>query len=697
MKRSESSSSDSSSSSLEDTAGKSAAAVSAVLADVDEANRSRRNSVNDIDTGSLTPKEVAALWKHKLCKGPPEPALPSDMDEVVLDEPNQRVIRYDCERTRGTLEEFRDPDLRQRMEQILTLYCKTHQIKYKQGMNEVLAPFVYLKLVGAIPNWQEVYWMYKCFIDIFLFSMFSDDEFQFLQKCCVLFKTCLRYHAPALSSRLDAAMVTPEMFVTPWFLTLFASKTSMASVLHLWDLIIKQGDRWAFVFVSVSLCVAHARILRASAKSSLPETITKISVTEDAVSSVWRRSVRMRQHTPPYFIQQLIDAIDTNIAKNTADENAIPKTPPPATYLEKQLGDVVPMYIRPMDLFRVANKEGYRYVVLDCRPEWMISSSVIGSLPLSIPFDLESLVVGQQVFPVSEALKRVADLLGVDVSDEAVPQWPVENHVCVMGLGASVIDATGLLYLALAKFSNIPRVSILRGGFEAVHNDVPQELIDHEPSSCPLCNQVPVTQISDRRPPPARPRAASNASSSFDSNASSPVSAASPAGGSLLNKFRSFVQESSAVASGTGSFLLSTGSRFLVGTAPPLPTSKSFFFPSSAHLTLKCKLNEILGKTPSSDIEANALLVVSGDSVRCYAAPLDMTVLTTKCELRLYGGWRMTDVCKVTSRNQQPATLMLYFSVEAAPDLIVTMINADVAKTIVDDIRRKYRLAKAKP
>jgi hypothetical protein len=111
---------------------------------------------------------------------------------------------------------------------------------------------------------------------------------------------------------------------------------------------------------------------------------------------------------------------------------------------------------------------------------------------------------------------------------------------------------------------------------------------------------------------------------------------------------------------------------------------------------MKCKLNEVLGKTPSSDIEANALLVVGPDYIKCFAAPLDMTVLTTRCELRLYGGWRMSEVCKITSRSQQPATLLLYFSVESAPDLNITMINADVAKNVVDDVRKKYRVVKAK-
>ena len=283
---------------------------------------------------------------------------------------------------------------------------------------------------------------------------------------------------------------------------------------------------------------------------------------------------------------------------------------------------------------------------------------------------------------------------GVDVSDTAVPQWPIENHICLMGLTDGQIDACGLLYLALAKFSNVPRVSILKGGFEAVHNDLPQELIDHDPVTCSMCNGLPLSQLADRKP---RLRAGSNASSSYadSSVASSPVSASSPSNGSLMQKFKSFVSESSSVvASSTGSFLLNSGSRFLVGSTPPIPASRVWFAPAADQLVQKCRLTEVLGRSPSSDIEAHALLVVGKEGIRCYAAPLDMTVLTANCELRLYGSWRVVDLCKITSKDSQPAALLFYFSVESDPDLVVTMINGDVARSVVDDVRRKYRQAK---
>ena len=641
---------------------------------------SRRGSIGDDHVNSISLSEMASVWKERL-RTQFVVVTDAEIESVDLNEPNQRVIKYDCERTRGQMEDFKKPEIREWMEKILTLYCKNHSLSYKQGMNEVLAPFFFFKINGVVESWSEVYILFKAFIDLFVSNMFCDEEFQFLQQCCALFKTCLRYHAPSLSSRLDAANVTPEMYVTPWFLTLFASKTSLPAVMHLWNILITEGDKHSFVFVAISLCLSHARILRASAKVSLPETITKISITEESVASVWKRSVKIRQHTPPFFMQQLINAAEWDQLDSLSA----------APHLVKQLGDVAPMTVRPMDLFRHRSTDEWKYVVLDCRPDWIGASGHIGSLPLAIPFDLDSLVSGQNVFPVAEALHRVGDLLGVDIT-ESVPQWPIENHICIMGLADNVIDATGLLYLALSKFSNVPRVSLLKGGFCGVHHEAPQELIDHDPAACPLCNGIPISSVVEK-PIPMRPRAASSVSSIGDSSGtSSPMS--TNGGGGFFNRFKTLVNESSsAVASQTNS-ILGSGSRFMIGAAPPLPTSKALFVPVKDQLVQKCRLVEVMGRSPGNDIEANALVVVSSEYVKCFAAPLDMTLLTGKCELRSYGSWRIADVAKISSKSGQADTLLLYFSVEAAPDLVVTMINASAAQNVVADIRRRFRSVK---
>jgi hypothetical protein len=172
----------------------------------------------------------------------------------------------------------------------------------------------------------------------------------------------------------------------------------------------------------------------------------------------------------------------------------------------------------------------------------------------------------------------------------------------------------------------------------------------------------------------------------------------SSAGGGFFQRLKTLVSDSSSVvASGTNSLIANGASRFVTGTIPPIPTSKAVFAPANDQVVQKCRLVEVMGRPPQSDIEAHALVVVGTDYVKCFAAPLDMTVLTSKCELRSYGSWKIADVCKITSKNGQPDTIMLYFSVESAPDLVVTLINSGAAKTLVEDIRRKFRATKKSP
>lgn len=559
------------------------------------------------------------LWRSVLCVG--ADLVDLDVFSISLDQPNQRVISYDCDRTRASLPEFKTPEVRVAMEAILTHYCSSQNIKYKQGMNEVLAPFVYLKCLGEISTWSECFCMYFGFISKFLPDLFIDEEFVFLQKVCLLFKTLLCYHAPALSARLDSSLVTPEMYVTPWFLTIFASKTSLPAIFALWDNLILHGDKHSPIFLGVSLCVAHARVLRSSSKSSLPETITKISLTEDSVLGTWRRSLKIRVNTPPYFIQQLANAAEFLVVD------------PLPIHVQKQVAEsgLFPLLISPYDLFRNAN---LRYLVLDCRPSrlWKYNT---GTLPLAVPFDLESLVESQTVFPVADAFRKLGEIVGVfDVAD-----WPVDIHICLMGFSDSQIDAIGLLFVALVKFSAVPRISIVKGGFEAIHSQLVQELVDHDASICNLCT--------------GRPRA--------------PSSDGSP---SVLARFRSFVSESSVGRS----------------VRAALPHTHTWITGQVS----KCLLLEVMGRASTCDSESNAGLVITETNFKCVAPPTS----TLPAELAMYANWQMRDLVKITTKTSQPNVLLIYFSHATTPDLVVALSTPEAAKTIVDDVRHKYRLCK---
>ncbi|CAM9408876.1 unnamed protein product, partial [Chrysoparadoxa australica] len=71
-------------------------------------------------------------------------ALSEEIMGTSLDLENQRVIRVDVLRTRPSVEQFKREDTRAILSAVLTYYCKERNVGYKQGMHEVLAPFIAL-------------------------------------------------------------------------------------------------------------------------------------------------------------------------------------------------------------------------------------------------------------------------------------------------------------------------------------------------------------------------------------------------------------------------------------------------------------------------------------------------------------------------------------------------------------------------
>jgi hypothetical protein len=134
-----------------------------------------------------------------------------------LDMPNQRVIKTDSERTRNNLLSKSEKGI---LELLLTYYCKQEEIYYKQGLNEVLAPFMIFMRDGL--SLFKVYLYFKNFVKNYLPFMFVDKEFKALQAQFLLFRLLIRYYDPEVSIFLAAHNIEPELYCMPWFLTLLA-------------------------------------------------------------------------------------------------------------------------------------------------------------------------------------------------------------------------------------------------------------------------------------------------------------------------------------------------------------------------------------------------------------------------------------------------------------------------------------------
>ena len=90
--------------------------------------------------------------------------------ETERDTTFQRNIRKDAQRTRTNQVSSEE---KEKLETMLTYYCKEQLITYKQGMNELLIPFVYMGREG-VPD-HVLYHLFKGFIKTVCPTMFVDE------------------------------------------------------------------------------------------------------------------------------------------------------------------------------------------------------------------------------------------------------------------------------------------------------------------------------------------------------------------------------------------------------------------------------------------------------------------------------------------------------------------------------------------
>lgn len=204
---------------------------------------------------------------------------------------------------------------------MLTFYTKQAKIAYKQGINEVLAPFVWLANHAPRTSQQALqkdnfafveqnrlaaaFYCLKLFIQNMMPTQFLDDDFVCLQSCFCLMRLLLKYHDPEICQVLSSATVTPDMYATAWFVTYFANKSDkMGIVTELWGELLEHGDPRFFLFVTLALIVHNRRLILSSNKSELPIIMASLTFsTRDEMRDVLSLAHQLSMQTPVSFLQ----------------------------------------------------------------------------------------------------------------------------------------------------------------------------------------------------------------------------------------------------------------------------------------------------------------------------------------------------------------------------------------------------------
>ncbi|GAB9464357.1 Tbc1 domain family member related [Globisporangium polare] len=231
------------------------------------------------------------------------------LDQSILrveeDLENQKVISADACRTRGHDAYFKQPETVELITKLLTYYCKCRNIRYKQGMNEVLAPFLILERNPPMPE-GVVFQCFYAMIDKFLPHVFVDREFKSLQCSFQLYRLLMLYHDPKLCHYLDQHDMTPELYVTPWFMTLFARNLHPELVFLLWDFFLLEEHPFLMHFIAYAMVAAHKEKIVSAEIAMLPQVLSSITFTSKSeLEAICVSALHLAQTTPRSFERDL--------------------------------------------------------------------------------------------------------------------------------------------------------------------------------------------------------------------------------------------------------------------------------------------------------------------------------------------------------------------------------------------------------
>ena len=214
------------------------------------------------------------------------------------------MLEADIRRTRANIEEYRSEEYQSALKTILQNFCLNRNVQYKQGMNEILAPFLTLQppARGTSTSFQ----LFDAFLLRYCERFVCQDDDSFLFKSFRLLQLLLAYHDPQLAIHLLEQGFPPELYSPQWFLTLFARSLPISDVLRLWDLMIAWDDPAFTFFIGVCLLRRRRSMLLLATTDGIPEILRDLHLHDDReVDSVVSEAIVLYKSTPRCFTRCL--------------------------------------------------------------------------------------------------------------------------------------------------------------------------------------------------------------------------------------------------------------------------------------------------------------------------------------------------------------------------------------------------------
>jgi len=267
----------------------------------------------DIDSGedvikSLSPtfdlisEELIEKWE-KILKSNKLTKARTVADDINFDDYNLaydsfQTILNDSKRTR-VKERFNFTDFETVLQKMLVYFCKLNNIEYKQGLNEVLGPFLLLKVKIPKLKLSKIYNLFTLFIDYFFSNYYYEIEL-FSFRCSIsLVNLLLKYHEPSLYSLFKENNISPEMYAINWLLTTYANKNSLEITYTLWDTMLEENDQLFMHFMVIAFLLHHKKKFIETDGSSIPVFFSKNQIgTKELLTEIVKSAREIRKNTP---------------------------------------------------------------------------------------------------------------------------------------------------------------------------------------------------------------------------------------------------------------------------------------------------------------------------------------------------------------------------------------------------------------
>ena len=131
--------------------------------------------------------------------------------------------------------------------------------------------------MGSLPL-SGVYNCFEAFFRRYMLNLYYDEEFNSLEFLFRMVTIILKYHDPSLARFLGQHGMTPELYATPWFMTLLSNKLSIQMAYLFWEIYILEDDIYLIFYVIVALLLHHRSELLQTRPSDLPQHLTELTL-----------------------------------------------------------------------------------------------------------------------------------------------------------------------------------------------------------------------------------------------------------------------------------------------------------------------------------------------------------------------------------------------------------------------------------